>query len=291
MSVVPSTVARDRDGWLESFKPPHVSFAAFLRERLRLTIKDSTFEPLEVIYGAGCAYVALQETKKGRKPVVRGVVAQVEHLSGLAGAANIAWRILDEEKLGQSFTYSDGRRSQIAGRNATFGRVFSRCPRSVLEKFTETSNVGALSWRKTCWMRVHANESLRRRPLARGDIAVPESMKFEDGAERESFLITQSDPLQGIAFGVGSKPMVLASVARLLTPAPKADLDMIPDEEAVEVLTASQGDCIGYLIRTTETKRIVGATRDAATAITFERQWNASEATFDFSAMAAGAQP
>lgn len=291
MSAAASSVTRDRNsgGWLQSFKPPQQSFANFLRGRLRVVIGSATFEPLEVLYGASCAYVALQVQKPGERTEVKGIVAQVEHLAGLAGEANIAWRVFDEEQLGGAFTYSDGRKSKVAGRDATYGRVFSRCPRGILEKLTESSNPGAKSWRRACWIRVYANEAAGRRPLARGDIAVlPESIRFDDGIERESFLITQSQPLQGIAFGVGSSVMALSSLERMLLPAPKADMEIIPNGEQVEILTLSKHGCIGYLIRTTESRRVIGATSDAALAIAVERLWNGNHEISDaYSAMAA----
>ncbi len=284
MSAAPQTLGSERaaEGWLRSFKPPHLSFARFLRERLRLTIHGANYEPVEVVYGAGCAYVALQVTRAGFPTHVRAVVAQVEHLSGMAGDANITWRIIDEERLGNAFSYSDGRGSRIGGQAASFGRIFNRCPRGVLEKLTDTTNSGAQAWRRSCWARVRASEALGRRPLSRGDIAVlPEALKFADGAERESFLITQANPLQGIAFGVGPRPISLAPLVRWLAFAPSVDMQIIPTDEVVEVLTASQGNCVGYLIRTTDSHRVVGATNDASLAITFERQWNTGQGDFE----------
>jgi len=279
-----ATCDRRKSGWLESFKPPHVSFAHFLRERLRVTIRESHFEPLEVAYGAGCAYIAIKVSKPAQPAQVRAVVAQVEHLTGLPGSANIAWRILDEDSLGQAFTYSDGRRSFTSRADATFAGVFNHCPRTILEKLTDTGSVSALAWRRACWSRVADSERRGRRPLARGDIATfREPIKFSDGLEREAFLVTQSIPLHGIAFGVGPRPMRIAHIERLLIPVPTIDLEMTPDDEHVEILTASKGDCVGYLIRTTETKKIVGATSDPGAAIAFERRWNmtVTESQFD----------
>lgn len=286
MSAPPRTAeqSRSREGWISSFKPPHVSFANFLRERLRFTIRDASYVPLEVVYGSGCAYVALQVTRPDQPTEVRGVVAQVEHLPGLAGEANIIWRVHDEERLGRAFSYSDGRRTYVAGRQATLGAVFSRCPRSVLEKLTETKNASSIAWRKSCWTKVRELEAQGRRPLARGDIAsLPETMTFKDGERRHSFLIVQAQPLAGITFGGGPQVISLAPYSRLLVPTAKLDLGVIATSEHAEILTASQRDCVGYLVRTTQSHLILGGTNDAALAIAFERQWNAAQGDFDLS--------
>jgi hypothetical protein len=284
---------RSREGWISSYKPPHVSFAVFLRERLRLTIRDASYEPLEVVYGSGCAYVASRVCRLGRTTEVRIVVAQVEHLPGQAGESINTWRIHDDDRLGQLFTYSDGRRSYVAGLQATFGNAYSRCPRNVLEKLTDTTNPGALAWRQSCWTSIHELEARGRRPCARGDVLwLSEPMIFNDGVQRQSFLIVQSEPLSGISVGDGLRVLRLGPYTRLLVPAAKLDLDVIPTSEHVEILTASQRDCVGYLVRTTHSHRILGASNDDALTIAFERQWNSALSDCDFTECSApGASP
>jgi hypothetical protein len=207
--------------------------------------------------------------------VVCGVVVRVEHLPAGPGEPNVAWCVHEESQLDIAFAHADGRASQVVGPGARLGKIYSACPRSVLEHLTPTAGSEANAWRNACWERVLRAEGERRRPIGRGDVVqLPEPAIFTDGTERELFLISSSEPLAGVAFGATATPVPLAAIERLLMPVTPLDLAALPSGRRVEVLTASADHCTGYVLREAQSRAVLGWTASAARAIAVERTLN-----------------